>query len=70
MKAAVMTILPNLPGYVVLMITKWGMPRRRVYLDLGAARAAVARANDKGQQARLILCELRPAQADLDGEVT
>jgi hypothetical protein len=60
----------TLPSYVVILITKYGMPRRKVYLDLGHARAAVQRAQDKGQQARLILCELRPAQADLDGEVT
>ena len=69
MKAAVMTTLPNIPGYVVLMITRYGMPRRKVYLDLGHARTAVARAHDKGQQARLILCELRPVQADLDSDV-
>jgi hypothetical protein len=70
MKAAVMTTLPNIPGYVVLMITRYGMPRRKVYLDLGHARAAVQRANDKGQQASLILCELRPAAADIDGEAS
>jgi hypothetical protein len=70
MKAAVMAILPNIPGYVVLMITRYGMPRRKVYLDLGHARAAVQRANDKGLQARLVLAKLRAAAADLDGEVT
>ena len=69
MKAAVMAILPNIPGYVVLMITRYGMPRLKVYLDLGHARVAVQRAEAKGQQARLILCELRPVQADLDSEV-
>jgi hypothetical protein len=54
------------------MITKYGMPRRRVYLDLGAARTAVERANAKGQPARLVLCTLTPVAADLDlnGEVT
>jgi len=62
--------LPNLPGYVVLLITRYGMPRRKVYLDLGHARAAVQRANDKHQQARLVLCELRAVRADLDGDVT
>jgi hypothetical protein len=61
-----MTILPNIPGYVVLMITRYGMPRRKVYLDLGHARTAVARARDNGQRARLVLCELTPVQADLD----
>jgi hypothetical protein len=52
------------------MITRYGMPRRKVYLDLGHARAAVQRAHDKNQQARLILCELRPVAPDLDGEAT
>jgi hypothetical protein len=69
MKAAVMTTLPNIPGYVVLMITRYGMPRRKVYLDLGHARAAVQRAEAKGQQAELVLCRLQPAAADLNGEV-
>jgi hypothetical protein len=54
---------------VVLVITRYGLPRRRVYLDLGSARTAVARAHDKGQPAQLILCELRAVQADIDGEV-
>lgn len=66
-----MTILPSLPGYVVLMITRYGTPRRRVYLDLGAARTAVARARGKGLHAELVLAKLEPVQADLDidGEV-
>jgi hypothetical protein len=58
--------LPGIPGYVVLMITRYGMPRRKVYLDLGYARAAVARAQAKGQPARLVLCQLRPVDPDLD----
>jgi hypothetical protein len=70
--AAVNTSLPNgadnRPDYVVLMITRYGIPRRRVYLDLGAARAAVARARGKGQQAWLVLCELTPVAADLGSE--
>jgi hypothetical protein len=60
--------LPNVPAYVVLMITKYGMPRRRVYLDLGAARTAVAKAHANGQPARLVLCRLTPAAADLGEE--
>jgi hypothetical protein len=52
------------------MITRYGMPRRKVYLDLGHARAAVDRANDDGRQARLVLVKLEPVTADLDdGEV-
>jgi hypothetical protein len=61
--------LPSIPGYVVLLITRYGMPRRKVYLDLGHARKAVERARAQGRQAWLVLCELRPVSADLDGEV-
>jgi hypothetical protein len=62
----------NLSGYVVLLITKYGMPRRKIYLDLGHARTAVARAHSKGNQAELVLCRLEPVTAglDVDGEVT
>jgi hypothetical protein len=59
--------LPSLPGYVVLMITRHGMPRRKVYLDLGHARTAVARARGKGLDAWLVLCELRAVAGDLGG---
>lgn len=67
-----MTTPPNLPGYVVLLVTRYGTPRRRVYLDLGAARTAVARARGKGLHAELVLAKLEPitASLDLDGEVT
>jgi hypothetical protein len=66
-----MQILPNIPAYVVLMITRYGVPRRRVYLDLGAARTAVARARGKGLHAELVLAKLEPitASLDVDGEV-
>jgi hypothetical protein len=50
-----------------LLITKYGMPRRKVYLDLGHARKAVERAHAKGQPARLVLCMLIPTAGDLDG---
>jgi hypothetical protein len=62
----------SLPGYVVLMITRYGMPRRKVYLDLGHARTAVQRANDKNLQAELVLVRLTPVapDLDLDGEAT
>ena len=61
----------TLPGSAVLLTTRYGMPRRKVYLDLGHARTAVACAHAKGQPARLVLCELRAVQADpdSDGEV-
>jgi hypothetical protein len=66
-----MTAANNLPGNVVLLITKYGRPNLRVYLDLGSARNAVARAHAKGLSAELILCRLEAVQADLDidGEV-
>lgn len=60
--ASILSPAADIPAYVVLLITRYGMPRRRVYLDLGAARGAVARARDNGQQARLVLCELAPSQ--------
>jgi hypothetical protein len=60
---------PNIPGYVVLLITRYGRPNRRVYLDLGSARAAVAKARGRGQAAWLVLCQLTPVANDLDGEV-
>jgi hypothetical protein len=69
------SILPrnadNLPGYVVLLVTRYGTPRRRVYLDLGAARTAVAKARGQGRHAELVLAKLEPVPADLDldGEV-
>jgi hypothetical protein len=50
------------------MITRNGTPRRKVYLDLGHARTAVARARGKGLDAWLVLCELRAVAGDL-GEV-
>jgi hypothetical protein len=65
--ATTQAVASSLPGYVVLMITKYGMPRRKVYLDLGHARTAVQRAHAKGQPARLVLCTLQPVVADLDG---
>jgi hypothetical protein len=61
-------IATDLPGYVVLLTTRYGRPRRRVYLDLGAARTAVARANENGLHAELVLARLTPVAADLDGE--
>jgi hypothetical protein len=60
------TTAANLPGCVVLMITRYGTPRRRVYLDLGAARTAAARAREKGLHAELVLAKLEPVAADLD----
>jgi hypothetical protein len=59
------------PAYVVV-VSPYGNPRRRVYLSLNHAAAAVARARGKGRSCWMVLCELRPVVADLDpdGEVT
>jgi hypothetical protein len=59
--------LPNVPAFVVLLQTRYGMPRRKVYLDLGHASRAVQHAHDNGQEASLILCRLTPVTADLGG---
>jgi hypothetical protein len=59
--------LPGIPGYVGPLITRYGMPQRKVYLDLGHARKAVARARGQCRPAWLVLCEVRPVVADLDG---
>ena len=53
-------------AFVVLLITPAGKYLRRVYLSLHSATAAVQRAQDKGQPARIVLCRLVPVAADLD----
>jgi hypothetical protein len=58
--------LPAIPGYVVLAITRFGRPYRRLYLSLDHAQKAVARAKTQGRPARLVLCRLEPVSADLD----
>jgi hypothetical protein len=63
-----MSILPTLPAYAVLLTTRYGMPRRKIYLDLGHAREAIQRAEAEGQPASLVLCKLVPVRADLDGD--
>jgi hypothetical protein len=56
-------------AYVVIVVSPYGQPRRRVYLSRHHATAALRRAQDKGQEARMMLCRLEPVPADLDGEV-
>jgi hypothetical protein len=50
------------------------MPRRKVYLDLGHARAAVERTHQRGLYAELVLCKLTPVAVadltDLDGSAS
>jgi hypothetical protein len=55
--------------YVVLVVTRAHKYRRRVFLSLHSAAAAVQRAQAKGQPARLMLCQQVPVAADfkLDG---
>jgi hypothetical protein len=66
---------PSLPpaadieaAYIVIVVSPYGTPRRRPYLNLHHAAAAVSRARGKGQRAWLVLCKLEPVAADLDGE--
>jgi hypothetical protein len=53
-------------AYAVLLLTPAGKYRRRVFLSLHSATAAVQRAQDKGQRAHLVLCRLVPVAPDLD----
>jgi hypothetical protein len=53
-------------AYAVLLLTPAGKNRRRVFLSLHSATAAVQRAQDKDQPARMVLCKLVPVAADLD----
>jgi hypothetical protein len=54
-------------AHVVIVVSPYGQQRRRVYLSLSHATAAVQRAHAKGQPARMVLCRLEPVSADLDG---
>jgi hypothetical protein len=58
-------------AYAVLVTTPAGKYRRRVFLSLHSATAAIQRAQAKGQPAELVLGKLVPVAADinLDGEV-
>ena len=53
-------------AYVVLVVTPAHKYRRRVFLSLHSASAAVQRAQAKGQPVRLMLCQLVPVAADLN----
>jgi hypothetical protein len=54
-------------AYCVIVISPYGNPRRRIYLTLNHATAAVKRAEGRGLPVRMVLCRLVPVQADLDG---
>jgi hypothetical protein len=53
-------------AYAVLLLTPAGKYRRRVFLSLHSATAAVRRAQDKGQPVHMVLCSWTPVAADLD----
>jgi len=55
---------------VVLVTTPSEKYRRRVFLSLHSATAAVQRAWKKGQPAQLVLCHLVPVTVDLDGRAS
>jgi hypothetical protein len=52
-------------AYVILVTTPGEKYRRRVFLSLHSATAAVQRAHKNGQPAQLVLCRLEPVTADL-----
>jgi hypothetical protein len=60
------SLVDFVPAYVAVMVDRFGTPRRRPYLNLHHASAAVQRARAQGRQAWIVLCELRPVQPDLD----
>jgi hypothetical protein len=53
-------------AFVVLVFTPDGKYRRRVFLSLHSATAAVQRARAKGQPVRMVLCQIEPVAADLE----
>jgi hypothetical protein len=60
------------PLYLVLLVSRNGKWLRKPYLSLHSAQAALHRAEERGQNAALVLCRLTPITADLgiDGEVS
>jgi hypothetical protein len=54
-------------AFVVVVVSPYGQPRRRPYLSLHQASLAVQRAHAKGQRAWMVLCQLVPVTAELDG---
>jgi hypothetical protein len=53
-------------AYMVLLVSHNGRYLRKPYLSLRSAQQALQRANDRGQQAWLVLCRLEPITADLE----
>jgi 3,4-dihydroxy-2-butanone 4-phosphate synthase len=58
---------PRIDGaFVAIVETGNGHYRRRVYLSLGAAEAAVRRARNAGVRANVVICELRILGAEVE----
>jgi hypothetical protein len=55
-------------AFVVIVVSPYGNPRRRVYLSLSHATQAVQRAHKRGLPAGMVLCRLVPLPADLGEE--
>jgi hypothetical protein len=53
-------------AFAVVVVTPTGHYRRRIFLSLHSATAAVQRARAKSQPVRMVLCKLVPVAADLD----
>jgi hypothetical protein len=57
--------------YMIMLLGRNGNHLRKPYLSLHSARQALQRAQDRGQQAHLVLCRVEPVAvadlADLDG---
>ena len=51
---------------IVLLVSRSGKRLRKPYLSLHSAQAALQRAQERGQPARLVLCRLVPVAADLE----
>jgi hypothetical protein len=60
------SLVDFVPAYIAVMVDRFDTPRRRPYLNLHHASAAVQRARAQGRQAWIVLCALTPVQADLD----
>jgi hypothetical protein len=53
-------------AFAVLLSNPAGRYRRRIFLSLHSATAAIRRAQAKGQPAYMVLCWLQPVTADLE----
>jgi hypothetical protein len=53
-------------AFAVVVTTPTGHYRRRIFLSLHSATAAVQRSRAKSQPVRMVLCKLVPVAADLD----